>query len=64
MRVFFGIENPFEELVKDCIVNITVDRPKTKFDYMREIAEDVEFEEIIETKDEDQKAAISIQSVK
>lgn len=50
IRVFFGIENPFGDIIgdciKDCIVNIQVDKPKTVYDQMREIAEDVEFEEI------------------
>lgn len=50
IRVFFGIENPFgdiiEDCIKDCIVNIQVDKPKTVYDQMREVAEDIEFEEI------------------
>lgn len=50
MNVFFGIENLFGDIIgdyiRDCTVNIQVDDSKTVYDRMREIAEDVEFEEI------------------
>lgn len=66
MRVFFGIENLFGDImgdyIGDCVVNIQVDKPKTVYDQMREVAEDIEFEEI-ETIHENRETETTIQII-
>lgn len=64
INVFFGTENPFGDIIgdciKDCIVNIQGGKSPNLYDQMREIAEDVEFEEI-ETTDEGRKTKDAFQ---
>lgn len=66
IKVIFGIENPFVNLI-DWMNNIPYEgirshRTKVLYDFMRYIAEDVEFEEI-ETVHEDREIEIIIQGV-
>ena len=64
INVFFGTENLFGDIIgdciKDCIVNIQGGKSPNLYDQMREIAEDVEFEEI-ETTDEGRKTKDAFQ---
>lgn len=61
VNIFYSFVNPLEDwLSSEWFESISIE--KTKYDFMREIAEDIEFEEI-ETVHEDRKIETTVQII-